>query len=286
MYVLSAEGGMGKTAFTVEFTYQYEQSFEYIFWVQAETPIGASETFNQIAMSLASAASGTNQETLTKLGREFLESTKARWLMILDNVNRWYHIDSFVPMKTSVTMGSILITTRYQGLTAPARPIDHYRQNLEELTDSEGRDLLLHGLPQELQTATRSMKDPEFKAAGDLASLAGLPFIIVLITCYMRAMNCQPSEFSSYWDAWWVDNNPHARAENRKTSKDKLESIMKVSVNDLSSDTSKVLRIISFLDSDGVQKELLTLEKSQQGPSYLQTWRCVLSINVLITQSS
>ncbi|KAF4889652.1 hypothetical protein CGCFRS4_v009215 [Colletotrichum fructicola] len=105
----------------------------------------ASETFNQIAMSLASAASGTDQETLTRLGREFLKSTKARWLMILDNVDKWYHAESFVPMKTSVTMGSILITTRHQGLTAPSRPIDYYRQNLEELTNSEGRDLLLHG---------------------------------------------------------------------------------------------------------------------------------------------
>ncbi|KAF4811797.1 hypothetical protein CGCSCA5_v009694 [Colletotrichum siamense] len=120
-------------------------SFEYIFWVQAEALISASETFNQIAMSLASAASGTDQETLTRLGREFLKSTKARWLMILDNVDKWYHAEPFVPMKTSVTMGSILITTRHQGFTAPSRPIDYYRQNLEELTDSEGRDLLLHG---------------------------------------------------------------------------------------------------------------------------------------------
>ncbi|KAK2732801.1 hypothetical protein CKAH01_08622 [Colletotrichum kahawae] len=284
VYVLSAEGGMGKTALAVEFTYRYEQSFEYIFWVQAETPVGASETFNQIAMSLALAPSGTDQETLTKLGREFLESTKARWLMILDNVDKWDHIDSFIPMKTSVTMGSILITTRHQGLTAPSRPINYYRRTLEELTDSEGRDLLLHGLPQELQPATRSMKDPEFKAAGDLASLAGLPLIIVLITGYMRAMNCQPSEFSSYWDAWWVDNNPHTRAEDRKTSNDKLESIMKISVNDLSSDSSKVLRIMSFLDSDGVQKELLTLEKSQQGPNYLQPWRLGAILRELVAK--
>ncbi|KAF4826106.1 hypothetical protein CGCTS75_v009521 [Colletotrichum tropicale] len=96
-------------------------------------------------MSLALAASGMDEETLTKLGREFLESTKARWPMILDNVDKWYHIDSFVPMKTSVTMGSILITTRHQGLTAPSRPINYYRQTVDELTDSEGRDLLLHG---------------------------------------------------------------------------------------------------------------------------------------------
>ncbi|KAK1456501.1 hypothetical protein CCUS01_09948 [Colletotrichum cuscutae] len=273
VYVLSAEGGMGKTTLAAEFTYRYEQSFEYIFWVQAETQVGASETFNQIALVLDLAAPGTDQEELTKIGREFLENTKKRWLMVLDNVEKWENIDGFTPMKTSATTGSILITTRYQGLTAPSRPINYYRKTLEELPTEEGRELLLHGLPLDLRPSSYSLRDPEYKAAGDLATLAGLPLVIVLITGYMKAMNCKPSEFATYWDSWWMDNNPGSGPEDQKTTKGKLDTIMKISTEDLSSDANKVLRILSFLDSDGVPKDLLVVEKGQSGPPYLQAFR-------------
>ncbi|EXF76699.1 hypothetical protein CFIO01_03510 [Colletotrichum fioriniae PJ7] len=284
VYVLSAEGGMGKTTLAAEFTYRYEQSFEYIFWVQAETQVGASETFNQIALALDLAAPGTDQEELTKLGREFLETTKKRWLMVLDNVEKWDNIDGFTPMKTSATTGSILITTRYQGLTAPSRPINYYRKTLEELPTEEGRELLLHGLPLDLRPSTNSLRDPEYKAAGDLATLAGLPLVIVLITGYMKAMNCKPSEFASYWDSWWMDNNPGSGPEDQKTTKGKLDTIMKISTEDLSSDANKVLRILSFLDSDGVPKDLLVVEKGQSGPPYLQAFRIEKILNQLISK--
>ncbi|KAK1640061.1 hypothetical protein BDP81DRAFT_311482 [Colletotrichum phormii] len=284
VYVLSAEGGMGKTTLAAEFTYRYEQSFEYIFWVQAETQVGASETFNEIALVLDLAAPGSDPEELTKFGREFLETTKKRWLMVLDNVEKWDNIDGFTPMKTSATTGSILITTRYQGLTAPSRPINYYRKTLEELPTEEGRELLLHGLPPDLRPSTYSVRDPEYKAAGDLAALAGLPLVIVLITGYMKAMNCKPSEFASYWDSWWLDNNPGSGPEDQKSTKGRLDTIMKISTEDLSSDANKVLRILSFLDSDGVPKDLLVVEKGQNGPSYLQAFRIEKILNQLISK--
>ncbi|KAG7052717.1 nb-arc domain containing protein [Colletotrichum scovillei] len=284
VYVLSAEGGMGKTTLAAEFTYRYEQSFEYIFWVQAETQVGASETFNQIALVLDLAAPGTDQEELTKIGREFLESTKKRWLMVLDNVEKWDNIDGFTPMKTSATTGSILITTRYQELTAPSRPINYYRKTLEELPTEEGRELLLHGLPLDLRPSSHSLRDPEYKAAGDLATLVGLPLVIVLITGYMKAMNCKPSEFATYWDSWWMDNNPGSGPEDQKSTKGKLDTIMKISTEDLSSDANKVLRILSFLDSDGVPKDLLVVEKGQSGPPYLQAFRIEKILNQLISK--
>ncbi|KAK1713702.1 hypothetical protein BDP67DRAFT_565780 [Colletotrichum lupini] len=284
VYVLSAVGGMGKTALAAEFTYRYEQSFEYIFWVQAETQVGASETFNQIALELGLAALGNDSEELTKVGREFLENTEKRWLMVFDNVENWDSIDGFTPTKTSATAGSILITTRCQGFTAPSRPINYYRKTLEEMSIDEGRELLLHGLPLDLRPSTYSLRDPEYKAAGDLATLAGLPLVIVLITGYMKAMNCKPSEFVSYWDSWWMDNNPGSGLEDGISTNGKLDTIMKISTEDLSSDANKVLRIMSFLDSDGVPKDLLLIEKGQSGPSYLQAFRIEKILNQLISK--
>ena len=57
--IVSGTGGMGKTATAIEFTYRYEQSFNCIFWVQAETRVGLADTFSLNATQLQ-LASGQN----------------------------------------------------------------------------------------------------------------------------------------------------------------------------------------------------------------------------------
>ncbi|KAH6675312.1 nb-arc domain-containing protein [Plectosphaerella plurivora] len=274
VYILSAEGGMGKTAVAVEFSHRYEHVFECIFWVQAETPVGANETFNQIATAVGVAEFGDDQQTLTRKGRQYLETTTKKWLLVLDNVEKWEHIDAFTPSKTSATAGSILITTRHQHFTAPSRPVNYYRRTLEELTVDEGADLLLHGLPRELQPNSRNAReDPEMKVVNDIAKLAGLPLAIIIITGCMKSMYCRPSEFWSYWDSWWLANRPDLKAEEKGSTRGRLEQIMKLSVEDLGDDALSVMRIMAFLSSDGTQKDLLTWDQPPSDCQYLRTFR-------------
>jgi hypothetical protein len=276
VFVLSAEGGMGKTALAVEFTYAFEKSFHYIFWVQAETRVGAVESFTQIALHLKLCPADSDQETLIRSGREFLEATPERWLLVFDNVDKWDDIDEFTPVKTSATAGGILITTRTISLTAPSRPVNYYRKTLEELHMDEGRKLLIHGLPPELRPIETSIRDPEYRTAGEIAHLAGLPLAIILIAGYMRGMGCKPSEFWSYWEEWRLDHNqPNMKKDGGKDNNN-LASIMSIGFADLGPDALKVLRILSFLDSDGVQKELLVMEPGRKGPGYLQPMRFVV----------
>jgi NB-ARC domain-containing protein len=274
VYILSAEGGMGKTALAVEFTYRFEHVFEGIFWVQAETPVGATETFNQIATTVGVAEPGDDQQTLTRKSREYLEKTTKRWLLVLDNVEKWEHIDMFTPSKTSATIGSILITTRHQHFTAPSRPVNYYRKTLGELSVDEGADLLLHGLPADLQPKSRiAREDPEMKVVNDIAELAGLPLAIIIITGYMKSMNCRPSEFWTYWDSWWLANRPDLKVEEKKSTRGRLEEIMRLSVEDLGDETLSVMRIMAFLSSDGTQKDLLTWDQPPSDCQYLRGFR-------------
>jgi hypothetical protein len=271
--VVSAEGGMGKTALAVEYSWRFEHCYHYVFWVQAETPVGSTDTFTQVALQLGLAAEGTDSDTLVKIGREFLENLQdKRWLMVFDNVDKWEDIDSFVPTTTSETNGSILITTRRESLTAPSRPVNYYRWVLQELEVDEGRKLLISGLPQELRPKESSLRDPEYKIAGEIATLAGLPLLIIYISGYVRLSGCSLSEFWEYWEEW----RPNARTVGSSEGRD---SVFHIALRDLGGDARKVLKIMAFLDSDGIQKELLVRnDNNKPGPPYLKQNRYVFRL--------
>ncbi|ERS95853.1 hypothetical protein HMPREF1624_07930 [Sporothrix schenckii ATCC 58251] len=288
--VVSGEGGMGKTALAVEYSWRFEQSYHYIFWVQAETPVGSSDTFSQIAQQLQLAPDGTDQDTLVRLGREFIEQIKdRRWLMVLDNVDRWEDIDAYMPNKTSATQGSILITTRHESLTAPSRPVNYYRVMLEELNVEEGRKLLIFGLPEELRPEEMSLRDPEYKVAGEIAGLIGLPLLIVYVSGYIKKSGCTLSEFWEYWNEWrpnaWMSANT-TQGERQEPSTAGRESVLYVALRDLSSDEMKLLKIMAFLDSNGIQREVLEWNNPDQpGPTYLKKSRLRVIISKLKSQS-
>jgi hypothetical protein len=91
--MLSGTGGVGKTATAVEYTYRYEQTYSYIFWIQAETRFGCSDTFSLIAVALGLSSDGDDQTQLMEMGRDFLERTEKKWLLVFDNVNDWENIN-------------------------------------------------------------------------------------------------------------------------------------------------------------------------------------------------
>ena len=272
--VVSGEGGMGKSALAAEFTWRFEQSYHYIFWVQAETPVGSSDTFSQIAQQLHLAPQGTDQDTLVRFGRGFLEQVKdKRWLMVLDNVNRWEDIDNYLPGKTSATQGSILITTRHESLTAPSRPVNYFRIMLQELGVEEGRKLLIHRLPEELRPEEMSLRDPEYKVAGEIAGLVGLPLLIVYISGYIKKSGCTLSEFWEYWNEWRSSPRLGASSPGAEDGADASgrEGVLHMAIRDLSSDEMELLKIMAFFDSDGIQREALEWhDPDKPGPSYLR----------------
>jgi hypothetical protein len=270
VYVVSAEGGMGKTALAVEYTYRFEASYDYIFWVQAETPVGTLETFNEIGLVLNLAPQGTDQKMLALKTREFLEqTTDKRWLLVFDNVEKWEDIDDYCPNETWKTNGSILITTRDPHLTAPSRPTNYFRMQLGALETDEGRKLLIQRIPEHLRPSDNSQRDIDYRAAGDIAELAGFPLVILLVSGYMKTLDCSPSEMLNVWNDWRVtqlyqaDNLPRSEALS-------VEDLMEIRLPDLNQSQLKLLRIVSFLDSDGVPRDLLEIT-GRDGPMVLKT---------------
>lgn len=261
-------GGIGKTATAIEYDHRYENAYSYIFWIQAETHVGTADTFSLIAMALGLAPEGEDQKQLIELGREFLEQTEKRWLLIFDNVEKWTDIEAYIPVKMSSTQGSVLITTRLAELEPTPMPTNYFRINLKEMTPEELQSLLIQSLEPSLKHE-KVRFHPEWKTAGEIASLAGLPLAISQIVGYVKTSGCTLAEFLELWNEWWknsVSSRPAGVSSNAA-----LEAIWDIGLNELGKDALKLLKILAFVDSDGIQKELLMNDHTFPGLAFLKS---------------
>lgn len=261
-------GGIGKTATAIEYDHRYESAYPYIFWIQAETQVGTADTFSLIATALGLAPDGEDQKQLIELGREFLEKTEKRWLLIFDNVEKWTDIEAYIPVNMDLTQGSILITTRIAELEPSPMPTYYFRINLKEMTPEELQSLLIHSLQPNLKHEKVRLH-PEWKTAGEIAGLAGLPLAISQIVGYVKTSGSTLAEFLELWNEWWKNNlssRPRGISSNMA-----LDAIWDTTLNELGTDASNLLKILAFVDSDGIQKELLMNDHTIPGLEFLKS---------------
>lgn len=267
---INGTGGIGKTATAIEYTFRYEQAYSYIFWTQAETRVGCADTFSLIAIVLGLAPEGESQDRLIELGRDFLETTEKKWLLIFDNVEEWADIEEYIPVNIAKTQGSVMVTSRDSDIGPTPIPINYFRINLKEMTPDESRALLMQGIQSEYRLE-RAKFHPEWKVAGQIASLAGLPLAISHIAGYVKASGCTLAEFLELWNEW-RKNSLSARPP-EASSNVALETIWSMGLSDLGVDALKLLKIMAFFDSDVIQKELLMNDHSTPSLAFLHSSR-------------
>lgn len=165
------------------------------------------------------------------------------------------------------TQGSILVTTRSPDLAPTPLPTNFFRINLKEMTMEESRSLLIQGMQSDLKFE-RTRFHPEWKVAGEIASLAGLPLAISHIAGYVKASKCSLAEFLELWNEWRRNNFSIRTPE--ASSNMALETIWNIGLSDLGSDALKLLKIMAFLDSDGIQRELLMNDHTAPALAFLR----------------
>jgi hypothetical protein len=267
---INGTGGIGKTATAIEYSFRYEQAYSYIFWTQAETRVGCADTFSLIAIALGLAPEGERQERLIELGRDFLETTEKKWLLVFDNVDEWADIEEYIPVNIAKTHGSVMATSRDPDIGPTPIPTNYFRINLKEMTPDESRSLLMQCIQSEYRLE-RAKFHPEWKVAGQIASLAGLPLAISHIAGYVKSSGCTLAEFLELWNEW-RKNSLSARPP-EASSNVALETIWSMGLSDLGVDALKLLKIMAFFDSDVIQKELLMNDHSASSLSFLHSSR-------------
>ena len=288
--ILSAAGGMGKTAAAVEYTYRYEEVYSYIFWISAETAISCADTYTFIAIQfvLDEGDTTSDQDRLITLGREFLEQLDKKWLLVFDNVNKWTDIQEYVPMNLSKTQGSLLVTARTSELINP--PKSHLME-LGALSLDEGRQMLLLSMQPGLNHK-QLRSHPEYKLAGEIASLAErVPLALAHIAGYVQVSGCTLTDFVQLWNERRRSTRVSPQTTNPLIlSTDKaLETVWNIGLREVTSDARELLNILAFLDSENIQKKLLIGEHKEPSLDFLhsdQAFRFDITYQVLIEQKA
>ena len=273
--VMSGAGGMGKTGTAIEYTYRYERAYSYIFWISAETAISCADTYSLIATEFIISEDDVEyeQSRLITLGREFLEQTEIRWLLVFDNVNSWSDIWQYIPTQPHRTSGSILITSRISDFVDPiAMPQCQYLE-LQALTLEESRLFLLDSMQLNLEKKELTLH-PEYKLAGVIAKEAGgLPLALRHIAGYVQVSGCTLTDFVQLWNERQrhiKSSNPTANSLMLSTDK-VLEKIWNIGLREVTIDARELLNILAFLDSDNIQRKLLVGEHEKPSLDFLHS---------------
>ena len=269
---LSGAAGVGKTSTAIEYTYRYEQAYSYVFWAQAETRVGCADTFSLIAVALGLAPDGSDQKQLIEQSRDFLETTTKRWLLVFDNVDDWADIEEYIPVNLAQSQGSVLVTTRSPDLEPKTLPSNFFRVILKGMSLDESRSLLIQGLEPGLKHE-KIRFHPEYKIAGEIAMLVGLPLALSHIVGCVKASGWTLAEFLELWNEW-RKNSLSARPIDA-SSNATLETVWSIGLSDLGVDALKLLKIMAFMDSDKIQRELLMNDHSAPGLSFLHSSQVV-----------
>ena len=272
---LSGAGGMGKTQTAIEYTYRHENTYSYIFWISAETAVSCADTYSLIATEFL--VSGDDiayeQGRLISLGRDFLEQTDSRWLLVFDNVTSWYDIRQYIPTRPDATSGSILITSRKPDIV-DATSMPHCQSlELEALTLEESRLFLLSCTHPDLKNQKAS-SHPEYNIAGVIAKEAeGLPLALAHIAGYVQVSKCTLTDFVQLWNERRRNSRSvNLSANSSMLSTDKaLETVWTIGLREVTIDARELLNILAFLDSDCIQRKLLVGEHEEPSLDFLHS---------------
>jgi hypothetical protein len=136
------------------------------------------------------------------------------------------------------------------------------------MTVEESRALLILGIEPGMKFE-KTRYHPEWRIAGDIASLARLPLAISHIAGYVKSSGCSLAEFLELWNEW--RRNSLSAQPPEASSNAALATIWGIGLSDLGVEALKLLKIMAFLDSDIIQKELLMNDHSAPSLGFLHS---------------
>lgn len=273
--VLSGRGGIGKTAIAVEYSYRYDTSYEYVFWLEAETSGRLSDQYNLIGTKIFALGVESEQDplSLTLSVKEKLGRWDRRWLIVFDNVEDWKDVARYIPRNLSKTRGSILITTRQQSLIKTEARTFH-RVELDPMTSEESSQFLLCTIYPKLDKENaHSHPDYEIaKTASDIVER--LPLALIMVAGYVTVSKASLDEFLEIWD-----EKQRFRAKQAKRSKlitegaldSAVDLLWDIGISELSVNARNLLEILSFLDPENIPRALLVGDHNEEYLEFLNS---------------
>lgn len=167
--ILHGLGGIGKTQLTIAYAKRYKDNYSAIFWLNIKDEDSLKQSFVKVARQiLREHPSATRLSSIDMEGSldEVVDAVKAwlslpnntRWLMVYDNYDNPKLASNIDPAAIDIRkffpesyQGSVIATTRSSqvkiGHRIHIRKLENLRDSLEILSNTSGREGLMHGKP-------------------------------------------------------------------------------------------------------------------------------------------
>ncbi|GES59836.1 pfs-domain-containing protein [Aspergillus terreus] len=266
-YLLHGLSGIGKTSTALEYTYIHQKSYDFIFWIFAETTSDLVGSFTRVVTRLRSlheiTCSGTSDaadESGINDARDWFETTAHKWLLVFDNVEEWESISQYWPT-SAVANSAILVTSQKQQF----KRWTGFNRQLEDLSMAEATEILL------AEVGTRGYPhEREAEAAQKIVeTFGGLPLAIAHIAGYVSDAQCSLHSFveltKQRYATIWDCNVPVSTNKNNK----RLSALWDFALDELPPDARRLLYTMSFLSPDAIPESMFLPNESQDSLGYI-----------------
>lgn len=261
--VISGLGGIGKTQTALEYAYRYQEAYDFIFWVKADTSEAFTSGLASIAPLLDLPVKNENDQMILLAAVKHWLQTHEHWLLILDNAD-----DPKVSYQNlpSNLQGHVLLTSR-----TPAQGTEFQNLELLPMLDEEGNLFLLRrakivSLETPAQDIAQDMYD---KAKAIVDQLGALPLALTQAASYIEKTKCSLPRYLELYhkrktrllqeQSGLTLDHPDPVATTWSLSFENIEQ-----ANPTAAD---LLRLCSFLDPDAIPEEFLTQGAEELGPT-------------------
>lgn len=257
-------GGVGKTQTALAYAYMKTKDLDGVFWISAETEVVLKQSFTRVALKLQLPnAHPQNHEENTVLVLNWINQTKAKWLLIFDNVEDVHILEDCWPV---AERGSVLVTARHHSVAV--QPIDDGIE-IETFSTEEGADFLHHLLPESGNSAL------ERQARLDLSTrLSGHALAISQMVALIKAKKMSVSSFVPYYDKYTKKIHRDRKAGWKYLGYDHtLDTVWLLSFGALSTSARLCLSVFAFIDPDRIPRQLFEPSEDASLPGTVECLR-------------
>jgi tetratricopeptide (TPR) repeat protein len=254
--ILSGLGGMGKTQLALEYAYTYEAKYESVFWVGAASNTTLLSSFQSVALRSGCIGDieAVDQPRIAKKVLSWLNS-RDNWLFVIDNLEDDSVIQDYLPFPN--VHKHVLITTRNQHCDIAA-----VKLQVDILGIDDATELLLK------RSQIAETLQVREEASIIVKVLGYLPLAIEQAAAYIRQISKSIFNFLRRYNETRLlfDKRGHKGLRDYKDSVATMLSLSFKQVEERNPDASKLLRLLAFLDPDGILSEFLEAGKAGVDP--------------------
>ncbi|KAF3012740.1 hypothetical protein E8E15_004199 [Penicillium rubens] len=277
--ILHGLGGIGKTQLAIRFARDHRDDFTAIFWLHGKDRDALLQSLSFALNRLPEKywdRETINDEDVEQRARQMLRwlglDGNSRWLIIFDNVDRYHPFDSSISDGYDIAEffpkadhGSILITSRLQGLTELGEPFP-----VRRLDSHSSIQLLLQSSGVSLRNTTSKL-DSNSDVLALANRLYGLPLAIVLAGAFMRETGTSITEYLQYYQESWselqLQSNPGHQYQQGNMLQTWMISYLEIQKRDPSA--AELLLLLARFDNRDIWYELV---KSGRHSSNVPDW--------------